>query len=145
MITKILVATDGSEAAIRGVQYAAHFANKLGSKVSLIHVVEFPLVPLSVIGTNEESRRKFAEELRESGRSIIRLSQKPLADAGIAANYEVMEGRPADVICNYAKEKGFDLIIVGNRGRGKVSSLLLGSVSNEVVQAATCPVLVVRA
>ncbi|MDD5501435.1 MAG: universal stress protein [Candidatus Omnitrophica bacterium] len=145
MITNILVATDGSEAAIRGVQYAAYLASKLGCKVSLIHIVEFPPFPSSIIGTNEESRRKFENELRESGRSIIRLSQKPLSDAGIAVNYEVMEGRPADVICNYAKEGDFDLIIVGNRGRGKVSRLLLGSVSNEVVQAASCPVLIVRA
>jgi nucleotide-binding universal stress UspA family protein len=41
-------------------------------------------------------------------------------------------------------EGQFDLIIVGNRGRGMVGRVLMGSVSNEVVQAATCPVLVVR-
>lgn len=145
MITKILAATDGSEAAIRGVQYAAYLATTLNCKVTLIHVVELSSLTMSVAITGEESRRKFEEELRESGRSIIRLSQKPLADAGIAANYEVMEGRPADVICNYAKEGNFDLIIVGNRGQGKVSKLLLGSVSNEVVQSAPCPVLVIRA
>jgi nucleotide-binding universal stress UspA family protein len=145
MITKILVATDGSEAALRGVQYASYLASKLDCKVALIHVVELASSPLSVAIKGEESRRKFIEELRESGRSIIRLSQKPLADAGIAANYEVLEGWPAEIICNYAKEGNFDLIIVGNRGQNKVANLLLGSVSTEVVRVAPCPVLVVRA
>jgi len=125
VITKILVATDGSEAALCGVQYAAYLATNLGCKVTLIHVVELASSPLSVAMKTEEARRKFEEELRESGRSIIRLSQKPLADAGIAVNYEVIEGRPSDVICNYAKEGSFDLIIVGNRGRGKAAQLLL--------------------
>lgn len=144
MITKILAATDGSEAAIRGIQYASYLASKLGCKVTLLHVVESSSSPLSIAVKGEESRRKFEEELWEAGRSIIRLSQKHLADAGIAVNYEVLEGRPADVICNYAKEQNFDLIIVGNRGQGKVSKLLLGSVSNEVVQSAPCPVLIIR-
>jgi nucleotide-binding universal stress UspA family protein len=106
--------------------------------------VELTSTPLSVAVTGEESRRKFQEELMEAGRSIIRLSQKPLADTGIAASYEVLEGRPAEMICKYAAEGSFDLIIVGNRGRGKLSRALLGSVSEEVVRVAPCPVLVVR-
>jgi nucleotide-binding universal stress UspA family protein len=144
VITKILTATDGSEVALRGVGYAAYLATKLGCKITLIHVVDLSTTPLSVAAINEESRRKFAEDLMESGRSIIRLSQKPLADAGIAANYEVIEGRPAEVICKYAIEGKFDLIIVGNQGRGKISRVLLGSVSSEVVRVAPCPVLVIR-
>lgn len=144
MITRALVATDGSEAAIRGVQYAAYLATQLDCKVTLIHVIELSSTPLSLAATNEETRRKLVEDLKEAGRSIIRLSQKRLADAGIAANYEVIEGRPGEVICKYAEGGKFDLIIVGNRGRGKVARALLGSVSDEVVRAASCPVLVVR-
>ena len=144
MINKILVATDGSEIALRGAQYAAYLANKLGCKVTLIHVVDLAATPLSVAAANEELRRKFQEELKEAGRSIIRLSQKPLADAGIAANYEVSSGKPAEVICKLAAEDNFDLIIVGNRGRGKISSCILGSVSEEIARVAPCPVMVVR-
>ena len=55
----------------------------------------------------------------ESGKSILSLSEKPLADAEIAANMELGEGRPADVISHFASEGDFDLIIVGNRGQGK--------------------------
>jgi len=144
MINKILVATDGSAAAIRGVQYAAYMANTLGSKVSLIHVVESASSLLSIAIKGEKARQVFKEEILEAGRSIIRLSQKPLADAGIAVDYVVKDGRPGEVICEYAKEGNFDLIIVGNRGQSGVAKLLLGSISSEVVRSAPCPVLVVR-
>ncbi len=126
------------------MQYAAYLAAKLDCKVTLIHVVELAATPMSIAATSVESRRKLIEDLSEAGRSIIRLSQKPLADAGIAANYEVMEGRHAGVICKYAIEGKFDLIIVGNRGKGKLSRALLGSVSDEDVRVAPCPVLVIR-
>jgi nucleotide-binding universal stress UspA family protein len=144
MITNALVATDGSESALRGARYAAYLATNLSCKVTLLHVVEFPPIPYYFGGVTEEERGRFENEVRESGRSILRLTQKPLADAGISVNLELREGRPADVICACAVEGQFDLIIVGNRGRGMVGRVLMGSVSNEVVQAATCPVLVVR-
>jgi nucleotide-binding universal stress UspA family protein len=144
MITKVLVATDGSEGALLGAHYAAYLATNLGCKVTLFHVVEFPPVPYAYAGVTAEERHRFENEVREAGRSILRLSQKPLADAGIAVNLELGEGRPGDAICGYAQEGNFDLIIIGNQGRGMVSRVLMGSVSQEVVQAATCPVLVVR-
>jgi nucleotide-binding universal stress UspA family protein len=144
MITRILAATDGSEVALRGVQYAAYLATELKARVVLIHIVELEASPLNLAADSEEERIKFREDLMEAGRSIIRLSQKPLADAGIAADYEVMEGRPAESICRYAADGQFDLIIVGNRGRSKLSRTILGSVSDEVVRVAHCPVLVVR-
>lgn len=144
MFTKVLVATDGSECALVGASYAAYLGTNLGCKVTLLHVIEFPPIPYSFAGVTQEERNKFENEVRESGRSILRLTQKPLADAGIAVNLDLREGRPGDEICRYAEEGEFDLIIVGNRGRGMVSRVLMGSVSQEVVRAATCPVLVVR-
>jgi len=144
MISKILVSTDGSEIALRAVQYAAFLSKKLEAPVTLVHVVEFAATILSVAATTDESRRQIQAELLESGRSIIRLSQKPLADAGLAANYEILEGRAAEKICQYAAENNFDLIILGSRGKSKVSRLLLGSVSDAGVRNAPCPVMVVR-
>lgn len=144
LITRILVTTDGSEIAIRGVEYAAYLAAKLQARVTLVHVVDLASIPLSIASASEEARSKFRQEMLEAGRSIIRLSQKFLMDADIVANYEVLEGRAAEVICKYAADNKFDLIIVGNRGRGKISRAILGSVSDEVTRLAPCPVLVVR-
>lgn len=138
------MATDGSEASLCGAEYAAYLANKLGSRVTLLHVIETATTPLSVVATTEEARLKLKEDLFEAGRAIIRLGQKPLADAGIAVNYEILEGSPAETICRYAEEGQYDLIIVGNRGQSKASRVLLGSVSDDVVRKAYCPVLVIR-
>ena len=55
---------------------------------------------------------------------------------------EVLEGQPAEVLLERAKDAS--LIVVGSRGRGGFASLLLGSVSQQVVQHAPCPVLVIR-
>ncbi len=53
-------------------------------------------------------------------------------------------GRPADVIARYAEEGGFDMIAIGSRGLGRLKKLLLGSVSNSVLQEARCSVGVVK-
>ena len=96
-------------------------------------------------GITQEQRRQIEQQIMESGRAILRLNQKPLADDQVPAELELREGRQGDMICQFAEEGDFDLIIIGNRGSGMVSRVLLGSVSQEVVRAAPCPVLVVRA
>jgi nucleotide-binding universal stress UspA family protein len=144
MITRVLVAIDGSDTSLLAAKYAAFLATNLGCKVTLLHVVEYPPLPFALAGVSEEESRRFNNRVVESGRSILRLGQKPLAEAGVAAEIELREGRPADVICQVAQEGKFDLVIIGNRGRGMVSRVLLGSVSQEVVRAAPCPVLVIR-
>jgi nucleotide-binding universal stress UspA family protein len=57
---------------------------------------------------------------------------------------ELREGRPADQIVMAAEEGGFDLIVLGHRGLGKVKEFFLGSVSDRVADEARCPVLIVK-
>ncbi|MFH1635561.1 MAG: universal stress protein [Chloroflexota bacterium] len=57
---------------------------------------------------------------------------------------EVLEGPPAEAILNVADTRGNDLIVMGTRGRGRLSGLLLGSQSQKVVAHAHCPVLLIR-
>ena len=127
MISNILVAADGSESSVLAAKYAAYLATNLGARVTLLHVVQHPSFPFIVAGISDEERERMEQEVVESGKSILSLSEKPLADAEIAANMELGEGRPADVISHFASEGDFDLLIVGNRGQGRVSRVLLGS------------------
>jgi len=59
-------------------------------------------------------------------------------------DYEIVVGQPADEICKKAKDGGYDLLVMGNRGLGEIKGYLMGSVSNRVIRHAVCPVLIVR-
>ncbi|MNY55760.1 Stress response protein NhaX [compost metagenome] len=63
---------------------------------------------------------------------------------GLNATVELLQGSPAEVILNYAKEQGVDVIVIGSRGLGGIREFVLGSVSHNVVQSARIPVLVVK-
>jgi nucleotide-binding universal stress UspA family protein len=72
-------------------------------------------------------------------------SEGSLKDAGVAVATKRSEwGFPADRVCAVAREMGADLVAVGSRGLGGLASLLLGSVSERIVDRCHVPVLVVR-
>jgi nucleotide-binding universal stress UspA family protein len=82
---------------------------------------------------------------------LIRIGRKAIADStarlirdGLSVTGEVRRGRPADVIVDLATTSAADLIVVGSRGHGAIESMLLGSVSSEVIDRAQAPVLVAR-
>ena len=71
---------------------------------------------------------------------------KDLKDAGLDASYEQMgatAGGAAHAIADAAKDSGADLIVVGTRGQGPITGLLLGSVTNRLLHISSCPVLAV--
>jgi nucleotide-binding universal stress UspA family protein len=70
--------------------------------------------------------------------------KKRLAEQGVDAKVELIQGSPAEVILDYANENGFDVIVIGSRGLGGIREFVLGSVSHNVVQHARIPVLVVK-
>ena len=70
--------------------------------------------------------------------------KKLLSEKGIAAETMVLEGNPADVICDRAIHMGFDLVVVGSSGKQATERAVIGSVSSRVVANAPCSVLVVR-
>ena len=80
--------------------------------------------------------REQAEEKARHGRELAR---KEGAEQVVI---QTIEGDPAETLIDTAKDFGADLIVVGARGLGGVKRLLLGSVSEEVLRAARCPVLI---
>lgn len=135
----ILVPVDFSAYSERALDYACALAEKLGAKLHLVHAIGAGLPELSAVLTDS-----VIAPLRES--SKLELEKIAKARAAIATFGELMiePGDARDGILAAAKRCAADLIIIGSHGRGGLSRLVLGSVAEDIVRRAPCPVLVVR-
>jgi nucleotide-binding universal stress UspA family protein len=136
---KILVAYDGSAEADRALDWAADLAR--GSAVSSVTVISV-VVTLDAappIADAIDPRDSVAEHRAELDRAIASLRAK-----GVAAEPQLKAGKPAEEIIDAAEDGGFDVIVVGSRGKSAAARFLMGSVSERVVRHASRPVLVVR-
>jgi nucleotide-binding universal stress UspA family protein len=137
MFETIMWASDGSDHADRALEYARELAQEKGSKIVVIHVKEIMVGRAGgypVEADETEVEEKVQRQVRE------------LSDAGLNATYEEAvagAGGAAHAIADAAKDAGADVIVVGTRGQGPLSGLLLGSVTNRLLHIAHCPVLAV--
>ena len=140
MYRHILVPTDGSELAERGVTHALALAKSLRAAVSFIFVVE----PFSeVSGRFLEAVATYAEYRKEQATSVLERASDAARTAGVSCQTIQTEiGQPHRAILAAAADKGCDLIVMSSHGRSGLSALLVGSVTNKVLTHAKIPVLV---
>jgi len=138
MYRKILIGYDGSEAAIHAFKTALQLAGQYGAELYVLSVSR-----TMDIGDDVETEAVI-ENSREYHRKLLAPLEREVAAAGVKGHFEVTVGHPAEQIIYGADRHGVDLIVVGHRGRSKFVRLLLGSVSKQVVQYASQPVMVVR-
>jgi nucleotide-binding universal stress UspA family protein len=137
---RILVGVDGSLESRAAADYAAIIARQTGAQITLAYVLPVP-VPLAPDGYVQSlAAWELAE--REYGMSLLR----ELAARLTGLNVETVSpsGPAAETLADLAKAGDVDLVVVGHRGRGAVTRLLLGSVADRLVQISPKPVLVVR-
>jgi len=139
---KIVVGVDGSESASRAVQWCATCAGPLGAEVVAVHAVDLPILvaPMSTyvpIPAFTEVNRK---ELREV---VTRDWCAPLAGASIPFRVVLLDGDPALVIIDVAKDENADLVVTGRRGRGGFAELVLGSTSYALTHHLNRPLVIV--
>ncbi|MFT4585099.1 MAG: nucleotide-binding universal stress UspA family protein [Gammaproteobacteria bacterium] len=152
-VSKILLATDGSEGSLRAARFAGSIARPLGAQVTILTAHDNDLLVLNSMGPsvwpgavpdtllNFEEVKAATEKQTES--TTIAQARKALGDLTRIDTVQ-MWGHTAEAICNYATENGFDLIVIGSRGRSAFSRLLLGSISSQVSQHSSCPVTIVH-
>jgi nucleotide-binding universal stress UspA family protein len=141
VFSRILVPIDGSPNSYHGLKYAIDVAKKYAAEITLIHVVEEPTVAYSAppgILLPEE----YFVGIRENAEALLAKRKKELTSKGVRTKTLLRRGSPSVQILKASK--GFDLIVMGSRGLGRFKSLMLGSVSNSVVQQSKVPVLIVR-
>jgi nucleotide-binding universal stress UspA family protein len=144
-LTTAVVAVDGSPASRHALSFFASLPLDRQVGVQLLTVVEPPILatdpelpgPLSPL--NHAMREGQAE-----AEGMLRQLEADLKRTDLAVDRRVVVGRPGEEIAYAASSPGVDLVVIGARGQGAFTRLLLGSVSEYVVHHAECQVLVVR-
>jgi nucleotide-binding universal stress UspA family protein len=139
--TRILAAVDGSDHGLNAARTAAGLAQALGARLTLLTVYHQPSAALgepnysTALTEALEHARGIIDGAREAVREVVGPEPEP--------ETEWLGGAPAETIIAAARDGGYDMIVVGTRGRGRVQAALLGSVSSTVAGQAGRPVLVV--
>jgi nucleotide-binding universal stress UspA family protein len=135
-IRHILVPTDFSAPSQQAMTYAFELAQKVGAKLSLLHVIEVPVyaieVSLPLEDLEQDARRGLARLLPEA------------AAAHVDVTRLVAMGVPYEQILEMATAEQVDLIVMATHGRTGLRRLAMGSVAERVVRMAPCPVLTIR-
>jgi len=149
---KILVCTDGSEHSQKAIREASVIAEGCkANEVAIIHVHDIhsaKMYPYANLGMNAEyieRLQKISAEEKAEWRKMLSEYKKIFKDKNIKIRTMLKEGSASDTIVKVAQKEGFDMIVVGSRGLGGLKKMLLGSVSNAIIQEVKdCSVLVVK-
>ncbi len=142
---RILVATDDSEGADRAVDYAARRAKADGAELLIVNVIGGYGLPDKVFRAFTRAEQTWLTELLESlsAETLTKARDRARSAGATIIELESRDGDVAPTIIAIAQEKAADAIIVGKRGAGRVTGLLLGSVSQKLVSLSPLPVTVV--
>ena len=139
---RILIATDGSDSALEAVELGLELARAEHAEATIIHVtvpIEWAVYPFGPLDAIPDEARAVADD------DALRAALERAAEKGVVAHPVSVLGDPVTEVAAYAERMHADLIVIGSRGLGGVTSALLGSVSKGVLRHAERPVLVVRA
>jgi nucleotide-binding universal stress UspA family protein len=148
MYKHILIATDGSEFSVRALNSGLKLARDLGAAVTVVTVTE----KWSALEIAAEVRLRVEQPIEHYERLAEAAAQCVLADAteaarqmGMSINPAYVPSRPpAEGIVETAQRLDCDLIAMGSHGRRGLTTLMLGSVTNEVLATSRLPVLIIR-
>jgi nucleotide-binding universal stress UspA family protein len=137
-LQKTLVPVDDSPYMPEVVKEAVAFAKKSGCTLTFLYVMNTPM---------GASLARSAREMEEQRLSCSRIPdgcrQKSAAE-GVSASSRTEVGSPAETVINVAEREKFDMIIMGSRGHSHLRTLLVGSVADQVMEHASCPVLLLK-
>jgi nucleotide-binding universal stress UspA family protein len=141
-IRSIVAATDFSSASDPALRYAVDLAERVGARVTLLHVYGLPIYPLldAVILPSPEAVADIVVGVNRRLETTLHRLRRPTVKADIRS----VEGITAESIVDVARTGHFDLIVLGTHGRSGLRRIALGSVAERVVQLSTTPVLTVR-
>lgn len=149
-IKRILLPTDFSDSAQQARDYACLLAEELQAELHLLHVLSDPLQSAPSFGmglVSPELLRRSPEEDRKQEADALEKLRECLSDewrTGKQVQFVTRWGNAYVETVRYAREHDVDLIVMGTHGRAGLRHVLLGSVAENIVRHAPCPVLTVR-
>jgi nucleotide-binding universal stress UspA family protein len=141
-VTRILIAVDGSSHSAKVAKAAIRQVSSYKEPPEL-HLAYVHL-PLPTLGGLIKPIKHEAQYYREEGEDALRGAKTLLDRAKLACSIHVLVGPIAETLALEAKRLKCDMIVMGTRGMGAVSGMLLGSVATKTVHLARCPVVLVR-
>lgn len=148
MYKHILIATDGSELASKGVDQGLNLAKRLGAEVSVLLVIQ-PLqaeaAKAAISGGVRDPVGLYDQQVGQYMKDQYAAVERCAAKYGVAINFmHETDEVPAEAIVRVAQLKGCDLIVMASRGHRGLKKMILGSQTSEVLVTTDVPVLVIR-
>lgn len=135
---QILVPLDGSKNSLRGLDHAVYLARQCQGVITGIHVISKPPHPAF------RSPRYPEKPLLKNIQKIMDFAKKHCAQNGILFEQKITFGDAGYTIVKFAKDRNFDVIVIGARGASNIKEIFFGSVSNYVLHKSSLPVLVIK-
>lgn len=138
MSRMILLASDGSNHALRATDEAIKLAKGLNKEIIVAYVVDFDQSKKDVLHSagsldREQKRKKQLQSTEEK-----------LQEANVPYSVKLLHGVPGPAIVEYANENAVSYVVIGSRGLNGLQEMVLGSVSHKVAKRVQCPVLIVK-
>jgi len=136
-IKKILVALDGSENSLRGLDAAIYHAQKSQAEITGINIL--PNMPEMF-----QDAPPYSEKAQKDAENMMTEAKKRTSENDVKFQEKIIRGGTGKELVKFAEENNFDLITIGSRGRGSVKEAFLGSVSNYIAHKSNVAVLIVK-
>ena len=144
-LQNVLVSYDGSPHSKEALHWAIYFGRHSGANITAVKVFEpFLTRPLKEAGSILPDSLDQYEQLEKQDQQLMAEAKALGREHGLRITTEILKGKVAESILNYAKQHAMDMIITGNRGHGALKQLLVGSVTRHLVSLSPMPVLVVK-
>jgi len=140
VFSRILVANDGSEGGKKALRAAVDLAKRYGAELHQISVEEHLPHYAATVGEVVEAKQEAAEYFRK----VIREADLIAQAQGLRLTAHVLPGHEVETVVTFAKDHGFDLLVIGFMGHSKIFGRIWGSTSQNLTKLSPCTVLVVK-
>ncbi len=142
MATKVLLPIDGLRNSVAAEDYALELSGKMPLEITLLNV--FKDKNIKDHGLNEPLQASIKEAHKRFMSKVLNEVEEKFQKAGVPIEKVILAGDPGPMICQYAKEKSFEMIIIAASGFSEFQDWFMGSVTNYVLYRCRCPVVLVK-